>query len=39
MLRRLVGGPGLGEADVTVVRSVHVSRLEALFVELMRQRR
>jgi purine nucleosidase len=33
------GGPGLGEAEVTVVRSVHVPRLEALFVELMQRRR
>jgi len=32
------GGPGLGEPDVTVVRSVDVPRLEALFVELMQRR-
>lgn len=33
------GGPGLGEPDVTVVRTVHVPRLEALFVGLMQNRR
>ncbi len=32
------GGPGLGEPDVLVVRSVDVPRLEALFVELMQRR-
>lgn len=32
-------GPGLGEPDVTVVRTVDVPRLEALFINLMQQRR
>ncbi len=31
------GGPGLGEPDVTVVRSVDIPRLEALFVEVVRR--
>lgn len=31
------GGPGLGEPDVTVVRTVDVPRLEALFVELLQR--
>lgn len=31
------GGPGLGEPDVTVVRSVDVPRLEAMFVDLLRR--
>ena len=32
------GGPGLGEPDVNVVRTVDVLRLEAMFVELMQRR-
>jgi len=31
------GGPGLGEPDVTVVRTVDIPRLEALFAELVRR--
>lgn len=31
------GGPGLGEPEVTVVRSVDNARLERLFVEVMQQ--
>lgn len=31
------GGPGLGEPEVTVVRSVDVPRLEAMFVDLLRR--
>jgi hypothetical protein len=31
------GGPGLGEPDVIVVRSVDVARLEAAFVEAVRR--
>jgi inosine-uridine nucleoside N-ribohydrolase len=31
------GGPGLGEPDVTVVRSVDVARLEKAFVEAVRR--
>ena len=31
------GGPGLGEPDVTVVRSIDVARLEAMFVEEVRR--
>ncbi len=30
------GGPGLGEPDVSVVRSIDVPRLEAMFVDLVR---
>jgi len=32
------GGPGLGEREVTVVRSVNVSQLDILFAALMRRR-
>ena len=32
------GGPGLGEPDATVVRSVDVPRLEAMFVNLLLRR-
>ncbi len=32
------GGPGLGEPEVTVVRTVDVPRLEAMFVELLQRR-
>jgi inosine-uridine nucleoside N-ribohydrolase len=31
------GGPGLGEPDVAVVRAVDVTRLEAMFVDLVRR--
>ena len=31
-------GPGLGEPDVTVVRTVDVPRLETMFVELLTRR-